>query len=70
MRYITALTVQASVIRLDMRLLDSAILNNKRIPLRAVAAKDRRAIKRQIQRLCEAQARVAKETDLVVNQHR
>lgn len=57
-------TVQPSIVRLDMRLLDSAIFDDKGITLRAVTAEDGRAVESEIKTLGEGQARVCQEANL------
>jgi cytoskeletal protein CcmA (bactofilin family) len=49
-----------------MRLLDSAILNDEGITLRAIATKDGGTIEGKIESFSEGQARVRKKTDLKV----
>jgi hypothetical protein len=52
------------IIRLHIRLLDLAILNNKRIPLTPVTTEDSRAIERQIQLLGKIERGIGNEADL------
>lgn len=57
-------TVQASIIRLNVRLLHNAILDDKGVALGAVAAEDRDGIERQIKALGQGQTRICKEANL------
>jgi hypothetical protein len=59
-------TIQASVVRLDVRLLDGTILNEQSISLGAIAAEDGSGVKVEVKALCEGQAGVRKEADLMV----
>jgi hypothetical protein len=59
-------TIQASVVRLDVRLLDGAVLNEQSISLGAIAAEDGSGVKVEVKALCESQAGVRKEADLMV----
>ena len=58
------LTVQASVIRLHMRFLDSTVLDHQRITLTTIPAKDSSTVEGEIQCFGELQVRVGEEADL------
>jgi hypothetical protein len=59
-------TVQASVVRFDVRLLNGTVLNEQSISLGAIAAEDGSGVKVEVKALCEGQAGVRKEANLVV----
>jgi len=54
----------ASVVRLNIRRGDLAVLNDKGVPFRPVASKDGRAIKVEVEGLGEGGRRVCEEADL------
>ncbi|KAI4134277.1 MAG: hypothetical protein LQ347_001660 [Umbilicaria vellea] len=58
------LTIETSIIRLHMRLLDLSVRDHKRIPLAPVAAENRRAIEVEVQCGREFDGGVAEEADL------
>lgn len=60
----TLLTLQARVVRFDMRPDNLAVPHAQRIPLPAVAAKDFCAVEREVQRASEREARVGEESYL------
>jgi len=58
------LTIDTSVIRFYVYLLDLTIVNDQSIAFTAMLAEDGSAVKRQIQRAGEGRMRVCKEADL------
>lgn len=59
-----SLTIETSIIRLHMRLLDLPVLDHEHIPLAPVAAEDRRAVEVEVQCGRELDGGVAEEADL------
>jgi hypothetical protein len=57
-------TIQSSVVWLNVRRLNSTILDNKGVTLGTVAAEDGRAIEGEVKALGEGQARICQEADL------
>lgn len=58
-------TVKAGVVRLNMRLLDFAVLNDQRVALATVVSENRSAVKLEVQRLRKGTSRVSEEADLI-----
>lgn len=61
---LSSLTIETSIIRLHMRLLDLPVLDHEHIPLAPVAAENRRAIEVEVQCGRELDGGVAEEADL------
>lgn len=55
--------IQAGVVRLDMGLLDLAVLDNQSVPLAAGPAEDSGAVEGKVQSICEVKLGVGEEAD-------